>query len=113
VTTAAIRLDQPAPVGDQDVAARAALVCYRSTPTGPITAEWTVWDSTEQARQALAELASCGCGPFCIGVHSVARLDRGPDRKRRGPAKWAKPRTAGTSAPVGTASATDCGGEPR
>lgn len=57
-----------------------ALVCHRSTQTGPITVEATYWETTEQARQAEAELTPCG--PFCIGVHSVVRLDRGPDRKR-------------------------------
>lgn len=63
--------------------ARAALVCYRSTQTGPVGAEWTYWDGIGQAQQALAELASCGCGPLCIGVHSIARLDREPHGRRR------------------------------
>ncbi|WP_460359037.1 hypothetical protein [Mycobacterium sp. ZZG] len=58
-----------------------ALVCHRSTQTGPITVEATYWETTEQARQAEAELTPCG--PFCIGVHSAVRLDRGPDRRRR------------------------------
>lgn len=62
------------------MSARAALVCHRSTETGPITVEWTYWESTRQARQAEAELTPCG--PLCIGVHSVVRLNRGPDRKR-------------------------------
>ncbi|MEE2853509.1 MAG: hypothetical protein VX424_12770 [Actinomycetota bacterium] len=52
---------------------RAALVCYRRTQTGPITVEWTYWDTTGQARQAEAELTPCG--PLCIGVHTVARVD--------------------------------------
>ena len=62
------------------MSARVALVCHRSTQTGPITAEWTYWDTTGQARQAEAELTPCG--RFCIGVHSVARLDLEPDRRR-------------------------------
>lgn len=59
----------------------AALVCHRSTQTGPITAEWTYWDSSRQARQAEAELTPCG--PLCVAVHTVVRLDREPDRRRR------------------------------
>lgn len=86
-----------------------ALVCFRG-PSAGYQAEWTYWDSIEQAREAEAELTPCG--PLCSEVHSAVRVPS-PDRKRRGPAKWAKPHTAGTSAPVGTASATDYGGEPR
>ena len=59
----------------------AVLVCHRSTPTGPITAEGTYWDSIEQARQAQAELTPCS--PLCVDVHTVARLAPEPDRRRR------------------------------
>ncbi|CAA0136105.1 Uncharacterised protein [Mycolicibacterium vanbaalenii] len=58
----------------------AALVCHRSTQTGPITAEWTYWDSREQARQAEVELVPCG--PLCVGVHSVVRVALAPARRR-------------------------------
>lgn len=58
------------------MSAVAVLVCHRCPPTGPITAEWTYWDSTGQARAAEAELTPCG--PLCIGVHSVVRLDLEP-----------------------------------
>lgn len=51
---------------------RAALVCHSSTQTGPVT-EWTYWDSNGQARQAEAKLTPCG--PLCIGVHTVVRVD--------------------------------------
>lgn len=60
---------------------RAALVCHRSTPTGPTTAEWTLWTTTGLARQAEAELTPCG--PLCVDVHSVVRLDLEPDPRRR------------------------------
>jgi len=60
--------------------ARAALICHRSTQTGPITAEWTYWESREQARQAEAQLTPCG--PLCIGVHSVVRLGLLPEPRR-------------------------------
>lgn len=60
------------------MSARAALVCHRSIETGPITAEWTYWDTTGQARQAEAELTPCG--PLCVEVHTVVRVDVGePD----------------------------------
>lgn len=49
------------------------LVCHRSTETGPVTVEATYWDSSGQALQAEAKLTSCG--PLCIGVHSVVRVD--------------------------------------
>ncbi|EFG74155.1 hypothetical protein HMPREF0591_5936 [Mycobacterium parascrofulaceum ATCC BAA-614] len=58
-----------------DVSVVAALVCHRSTETGPITVEATYWDTTGQARQAEAELTPCG--PLCIGVHTVVRVDVG------------------------------------
>lgn len=61
------------------MSARAALVCHRSTQTGPITVEATYWDTTGQARQAEAELTPCG--PLCIGVHSVVRVDVVPEPK--------------------------------
>jgi hypothetical protein len=59
----------------------AALVCYREMPTGRIAAEWTYWDSREQARRAEAELTPCG--PLCIAVHSVVRLDSPTEPRRR------------------------------
>ncbi|OBF05347.1 hypothetical protein A5775_24350 [Mycobacterium sp. 852002-10029_SCH5224772] len=55
----------------------AALICYRCTQTGPITVEWTYWESAGQARQAEAELTPCG--PLCVGVHSVTRVDVVPE----------------------------------
>lgn len=51
------------------------LVCYRATRTGPITVEWTYWDSREQARQVEAELTPCG--PLCIAVHAVVSVEVG------------------------------------
>ncbi|MFA1705519.1 hypothetical protein ACDT10_21715 [Mycobacterium intracellulare] len=64
------------------MSARAALVCHRSTQTGPITVEATYWDTIGQARQAEAELTPCG--PWCVGVHSVVHVDLGaPARPRR------------------------------
>jgi hypothetical protein len=62
------------------VSVRAALISYRGNRTGPITVEWTNWDSAGQARQAEAELIPCG--PLCIGVHSVVRLDSLPEPRR-------------------------------
>jgi hypothetical protein len=56
---------------------RAALLCYHDDGS----AEWTYWDSREQARQAEAELAPCG--PRCIYVHSVVHIDRGPSSEPR------------------------------
>jgi hypothetical protein len=53
--------------------ARAALVCHRITPTGPITSESTIWDTIEQARQASAELSPCSA--LCSRIHSVVRVD--------------------------------------
>ena len=53
--------------------ARAALVCYRSTEKGPITAEFTYWADVEEARQAETELTPCGA--LCAGIHTVACLD--------------------------------------
>ena len=38
------------------MSARAALVCYRQTESGPVSAEFTYWDTACQARQAAAEL---------------------------------------------------------
>lgn len=64
------------------------LVCHRGTQDGPITAEWTYWDTAGQARQARAELTPCG--PLCIGVHSVARLD--PRDRRRTACRIARPK---------------------
>lgn len=71
---------------------RAALVCYRRTQIGPITVEWTYWESREQARQAEDQLTPCG--PLCIGVHSVVcvpdpthRPSRARTRSRAGGVK--------------------------
>lgn len=72
---------------------RAALVCYHAPPDGAYTAEWTYWDSREQARQAEAELTPCG--PLCIGVHSVVRVDATSEPKRR--ADRRQPVTTGSS----------------
>ncbi|WP_156746904.1 hypothetical protein [Mycobacterium sp. E2733] len=49
---------------------RAALVCHRNPPS---SIEWTYWDSIGQAHLAESELTPCG--PLCIGVHSVVRVD--------------------------------------
>ena len=72
------------------MSARAALVCHRSTATGPVTVEATYWDSVEQARQAEAELSPCS--RLCVGVHSVVRVDPEPDLTR-----WPSPGTRTTS----------------
>jgi hypothetical protein len=70
---------------------RAALVCYHNPPSGPMSVEWTYWDSRKEARQAAAELTPCG--PLCIGVHSAVRLDLMPEPRRR--AGRHRPLTAG------------------
>jgi hypothetical protein len=62
-------------------ACRGVLVCFHVPPCGNISAEWTYWDSRRQARQAAAELTPCG--PLCIGVHSVVRVDVVPEPRRR------------------------------
>jgi hypothetical protein len=59
---------------------RAVLVCYRYHPN---SAEWTYWDSREQAREANAELAAPWCGPACIGFHSAVSVYVEPDPRRR------------------------------
>lgn len=60
----------------------AVLVCHRDHPTRTLTAQWTYWDSVEEARQAEEELTPCG--PHCIGVHTVVRVDvEAPPRVRR------------------------------
>jgi hypothetical protein len=51
----------------------AALVCHRSNHVGPVTVEWTFWDSVGQTREAESELTPCG--EWCIGVHSVVTFD--------------------------------------
>lgn len=56
------------------------LVCHRG-PSAGYQAEWTYWDSREQARLAEAELTPCG--PLCIGVHSAVRLDGMPKPRRK------------------------------
>lgn len=58
---------------ERSVSAVAALVCHRSDHTGPITVEFTYWDNAGQARQAETELTPCG--PLCVGVHSIVRVD--------------------------------------
>lgn len=80
------------------MSARAALVCHRSTETGPITVEATYWDTTGQAREAEAELTPCG--PLCIGVHTIARLDiEAVLRRSRRPSSLGT-RTTSTAGPV-------------
>ncbi len=59
----------------------AVLVCHRSDQTGPVAAEWTYWDTTEQAQQAQTELTPCS--PRCTGIHTIARLNLEPDPRRR------------------------------
>lgn len=61
---------------------RGVLVCYRSTDIGPTTAEWTFWHSIGQAREGEADLTPCG--PLCIGVHSVVRVDLAAPARRGG-----------------------------
>lgn len=72
--------------------ARAALVCYRGE-SGGFTAEFTYWDSVEEARQAEVELGH-PCGPLCGETHSVVRLDLDPEPKRR---RSLRTRTTSTS----------------
>ncbi|BBY36822.1 hypothetical protein MMAN_09560 [Mycobacterium mantenii] len=69
----------------------AVLVCHRRNYAGPIAVECTYWDTTGQARQAEAELTPCG--PLCIGVHSVVRVDLQPAFTR---GRWSRTRTTGT-----------------
>lgn len=60
--------------------ARAGLVCHPD-PSVSGSAEFTYWADVDEARQAEAELTPCG--PQCIGVHTIARLDTGPEPRRR------------------------------
>lgn len=60
------------------MSARAVLVCHPD-PSAAYSAEITYWDTTGQARQAEAELTPCG--PLCIGVHSVVRVNVVPNPK--------------------------------
>jgi len=64
------------------------LLCYRTraTPYGDRECigdvEQTIWDTTQEARQADAELSPCG--PHCRRDHSLAYTDqRGRLRVRR------------------------------
>lgn len=59
---------------------RGVLVCFRG-PSAGYQAEWTYWDSIEQAREAEAELAH-PCGPLCIEVHSAVRVPNATPRPR-------------------------------
>lgn len=59
----------------------AVLVCHRG-PSAGYQAEWTYWDSTEQARESEANLTHPCCGPLCIGIHSVVSPGREPGRRR-------------------------------
>jgi hypothetical protein len=63
------------------VTARAALVCHRITETGSISAEFTYWADTDEAGQAEAELSPCG--PLCVDIHTVVRLDTEAEPRRR------------------------------
>lgn len=76
-------------VEDQDVTAplagrdqRGVLVCHRG-PNAAYSAEWTYWDSIEQAREAETEFAQPCCGPLCIGIHTAVRLHAQPEPRRR------------------------------
>ncbi|SEH79572.1 hypothetical protein SAMN04489835_4230 [Mycolicibacterium rutilum] len=76
---------------------RAVLVCHRYPPNN---AEWTHWETIEQARSAAAELTPCG--PLCIGVHSVVAVDiAAPPRADRSHG----PRSRKTRAPAPAAAA--------
>ena len=85
-------LDEAESTTGSGQASRAVLVCYRRCQNGPITAEFTYWETCEQARQAEADLSPCG--PLCIGVHGVARIDLMPVPRRR--AKRDQPVAAGS-----------------
>lgn len=97
----ALESDEKSAVEDRDDAERgecrrrlrAALICHRCRQTGSITVEWTYWDSRQQARQAEVELTPCG--PLCIGLHSVVRLDSPPEPRRPVGSGWLmSPRSA-------------------
>ncbi|CAM3074366.1 hypothetical protein [Mycobacterium intermedium] len=60
---------------------RAALVCHRDA-SASYQAEWTYWDSIEQAHEAEDELAH-PCGPLCAEIHSVVRVDISAPRPRQ------------------------------
>lgn len=78
---------------------RAALVCYRDHGR-VVDAEWTIWNSREQAEQARAELAPCG--PYCIGVHSIVAIGHettGPLSRHREVARTRSRARAATVAP--------------
>ncbi|MGV0740331.1 hypothetical protein ABQF35_28630 [Mycobacterium syngnathidarum] len=53
---------------------RAALVCHRASESEPHNAEWTYWSTIDEARQA--EEALTPCGPRCLRIHTVVRVDR-------------------------------------
>lgn len=71
---------------------RAVLVCYRGGESGGFTAEFTSWESVEEARVVEAELTPCS--PLCIGVHSVVKLGGEQEPRRR--AGRHRPLTRGT-----------------
>ena len=54
-----------------------ALICHHDPTTGPASVEVTRWDTRAEAEQASSECWPCG--PRCIGVHTVVRVDY-PDR---------------------------------
>lgn len=100
-------------IEDQDV--RAVLVCHRG-PSAAYQAEWTYWDSIEQAHEAETELTPCS--PACLEVHSIVRVpNTTPRRRGRGPGRDRPTRTpAGTAAadalllrPIAVAAATRAG----
>lgn len=59
---------------------RAVLVCH-ADPNVAGSAEFTYWDSIEEARSAEAEL--CPCSARCVGLHTVARLDVEVEPRRK------------------------------
>lgn len=85
---------------DQQAGRRAVLVCHHSAESRPTpTSEFTYWTDAAEAREASVELAPCG--PRCIGVHTVARVDAtAPARSRPGRPRGLRPRQR---APITTA----------
>lgn len=71
--------------------AGAVLVCHPD-PKASGSAEWTVWADVAEARLAAIELAMPVCGPRCIGVHTVVRVDLEPN-----PRHWSSLRSRTTA----------------
>ncbi|MCV7377951.1 hypothetical protein BST11_21070 [Mycobacterium alsense] len=73
---------------------RVALICHYVEGRG---IEVTYWPSSDEARQALAELTPCG--PRCIDVHTVVNID--PTRRHEIISGTTAPKSAFSIRPAG------------